>query len=170
MAITDLIPWRKNESRVPVKRWSEDDELFDRRSRMNRVFDDFFERPFSLVPFFGDSSIWGDFAPCVDVSETDKEITVSVELPGMQPEDINVTLDRNNLMISGEKHAEKEEKGERYYQLERSYGSFRRTIPLPTEVDQGRVDANFRRGVLKVKLPKTAKAQEKSGRITVKTS
>lgn len=170
MAITDLIPWKKDESRVPVKRWSDEDALVDLRGQMNRMFDDFFERPFGLTPFFGDSKIWGDFAPCVDVSETDKEITVSVELPGMQPEDINVTLDRNILMISGEKHAEKEEKGERFFQLERSYGSFRRTIPIPTEVDEGKVEANFRRGVLEVKLAKTAEAQKKSGRVTIKTN
>lgn len=170
MAITDLIPWRRNESRVPVKRWSEEDALVDLRSRMDRMFGDFFEQPFSLTPFFGGSSIWGNFAPSVDVSETEKVITVTAELPGMQPEDINVTLDRNNLVISGEKHTEKEEKGEKFYQLERSYGSFRRAIPIPSEVDEGRVDARFRRGVLKVKLPKTADAQRNSGRITVKTS
>lgn len=170
MAITDLIPWRRNESRIPVKRWSEENALVDLRSRMNRMFDDFFERPFSLTPLFGGSSIWGNFAPNVDVSETEKEITIMAELSGMQLEDINVTLDSNNLIISGEKHAEKEEKGEKFYQLERSYGSFRRAIPFPMEVDEGKVDARFRRGVLRVKLPKTLDDQRKGGRITVETS
>ncbi|MGD2157536.1 MAG: Hsp20/alpha crystallin family protein [Anaerolineales bacterium] len=169
MAITDLIPWKKDETSVPVRRRQGEEAFLDLRKQMNRLFDEFFERPFGLSPFFGDSTLWGDFAPQMDVSETDKEITISAELPGAEPEDIHITLDRNILTISGEKRAEKEEGGKRFYRVERSYGSFRRSIPLPEGVDEDQIDANFKRGVLKVKLPKTAEAQKKSKRITIKT-
>ena len=149
MPITDLIHSKKDGTNVPVRR-REEDALLDLRDEMNRLFDGFFERPFGLMPFDGESTVMGDFAPQVNVSETDKEITVSAELPGMEPDDIDVTLDHNNLVISGEKHAEKEEKDKRYYRLERSYGSFYRAIPLDSEVDEDKIDASFKRGVLKV--------------------
>jgi HSP20 family protein len=99
-----------------------------------------------------------------------KDITLSAELPGMEPEDIQITINRGTLMVSGEKRAEEEEKGERFYRLERSYGAFNRSIPLSDEVDEDKNDATFKRGVLNVKLPKPAEAQKKSGQITFKTS
>jgi HSP20 family protein len=168
MAITDLIPWKKDEIKVPISRKEEEKALLDLRSRMNRMFDDFFERPFSLSPVFGESMFMGDFAPSMDLSETDKEFTLSAELPGMDPEDIHITVDRNVLTISGEKRAEKEEEGERFYRVERSYGTFRRMIPFPEDADENNIDATFKRGVLKVKLPKTAEDLKKSKRIKIK--
>jgi HSP20 family protein len=168
MAITDLIPWKKDDNNIPVRRRQEEDALLDLRSQMNRLFDDFFERPFGLSPFFDEASMMGDFAPRLDVSETDKEINVSAELPGMEPEDIHITIDRNSLTISGEKRAEKEEKSKRHYRIERSYGSFQRSIPLPSEVDEEKIDATFKRGVLKVRLPKLEGVDEKSKRISIK--
>ena len=168
MAITDLIPWKKDETKVPVVRTNEEDALLDFQNQMNRLFDEFFSRPFGLSPFFSGSTVWGDFAPSIDVSETDKEIVVSAELPGIEPEDINITLEHNTLTISGEKRAEKEEKGKRYYRLERSYGTFQRTIPLPEGIDEDKIDATFKRGVLKITLPKTEEAQQKRKQIAVK--
>jgi HSP20 family protein len=104
------------------------------------------------------------------VSETDKEITISAELTGLEPEDIHITLDQNALTFRGEKKFEKEEKGQHFYQVERSYGSFHRLITLSSEVDENKIDATFKRGVLKVKLPKTKKSQEERKRITIKSS
>jgi HSP20 family protein len=169
MAITDLIPWKRNESTLPVQRRQEADPLLDIRSQMNRLFDEFFDQPFGLNSFFDDNGFTGDFSPQLDISETEKEIAISAELPGLKPEDINITLDHDILKISGEKKAEKEEKGKRFYRVERSYGSFHRSIPLPGEVDDDKIDAVFKRGVLKIRLPKTKEAQEKSKRITIKT-
>jgi HSP20 family protein len=169
MTIRDLIPWKRDDSLVPVRRRQEDDAPLDFRSQMNRLFDEFFERPFALSPFTGESGITGDFAPRLDISETEKEVTISAELPGMEPQDINIAIDRGILTISGEKEAEKEEKGKRFYRVERSYGSFHRAIPLPNEVDEDKIDAKFKRGVLKVRLPKTKAAQEQSRRIPIKT-
>ena len=168
MPIKDLIPWGKSESRVPVRRGESENTLLDLRGRINRMFDEVFERPFGLSPFFDRPDFMGDFAPSLDVTETDKEIAISVELPGMEPDDINISIERNTLTISGEKQVDKEEKDKRYYRHERAYGSFYRSIPLPEEVDEDKIDAIFKSGVLQVKLPKTAEAQKKSKRITVR--
>jgi HSP20 family protein len=171
MAITDLIPWKKNEADLSVRRGQGDEALLEMRDQMNRMFDQFFERPFGLSPFFGDNTLMGDFAPSMDVSESDKEIIIDAELPGMQPEDIDISLERDTLVIRGEKRAEREQKDEdkRYHRVERSYGSFYRTIPLSGEVEEGKIEATFKNGVLKVKLPKTKEAQKKSKRISVKS-
>ena len=168
MSKNSLIPWKKNGTRMPVRRVREEDTLLDLQSRMNRLFDEFFERPFGFNPYFDESDMEGDFNPRMDVSETEKEITISAELPGLAPEDIAVSLDRNILTISGEKHAEKEEKGKRLHRVERSYGFFSRSLPLPSEVEEEKIDATFKQGVLMVKLPKTKKAQESSKRIVIK--
>jgi HSP20 family protein len=169
MAITDLIPWRRDESRLPVRRGRDEDMFLDMRSQMNRIFDEFFERPFGLSPFFSESSIQREFSPNVDVNETEKDIRVIAELPGMEPEDIDISLDQNALRIRGEKRADKEEQGKHYYRVERSYGSFQRVIPLPSEVDEDKIDATYKRGILKVVLPKVNPAQEISRRITIKS-
>ena len=169
MAITDLIPWKKNESSLTVQRRQEADPFLDIRNQMNRWFDDFFEQPFGLNSFFGEGSLAGEFSPQVDISETEKEIAISAELPGLKHEDISIALDHDILRISGEKKAEKEEKGKRFYKVERSYGSFHRAIPLPSEVDEDKIKAVFKRGVLKITLPKTKEIQEKTKHIPIKT-
>ena len=168
MAITDLIPWKKNESSLPIQRRQEADPFLDIRNQMNRLFDEFFEQPFGLNSFFGEEQFAGDFSPQVDISETEKEIAISAELPGLKREDINIALDHDVLRISGEKKAEKEEKGKRFYKVERSYGSFHRSIPLTSEVDEDKIKAVFKRGVLKIRLPKTKEIQEKTKHIPIK--
>jgi HSP20 family protein len=99
------------------------------------------------------------FSPQVDAVESDSDITVSVGLPGLEERDIDVTLSRDALTISGEKRQEKEEKGRNYLRAEPSYGSFRRSIPLLCEVDASEADAVFRKGELTITVPKMAKAQ-----------
>jgi HSP20 family protein len=164
MPISDLIPW-KREKQVPVRR-EEEHPLWTFRREMDRLFDDFFGAwgGRSLAPF-GEG--WGAFSPQVDVTEADGEIKVSAELPGLDDEDIDVSLSNDVLTISGEKKEEKEQEGKDYYRMERSYGSFRRAIPLPAEVDADKVDAIFQKGVLTVTLPKTD--ETKSKKVTVKT-
>ena len=81
MTITDMVP-KKNDENLPVRRGQGEGALLDLRTQMNRLFDQFFERPFSLSPFFREQAFMGDFAPRMDVSETDKEVTISAELPG----------------------------------------------------------------------------------------
>jgi len=104
----------------------------------------------------------------VDVVETDKEIRVTVELPGLDEKDINVSLARDVLTISGEKKQAKKERRGNYYRAERSYGSFRRSIQLPTQVQADKVDAVFRKGVLSITLPKTEAAQKRK-KIAIQT-
>ena len=148
---------------VPVKR-EEYTPFALFRQEMDKLFDNFF-RGFEMEPFMGRL---GAFSPSVDVKESDKEIRVSAELPGMDDKDIEVSLNRDSLTIKGEKKEEKEDKGKDYYRMERSYGSFSRTIPLPAGVDMDKVKADFRKGVLMVTVPKTAQAIKETKKITVK--
>lgn len=108
-------------------------------------------------------------APRVNVAETGKEVEVTAELPGLEEKDIHVTLDENLLTIRGEKSAEHEKQKKNYHLMERSVGSFLRTIPLPPGVDPPRVKASFKQGVLKVALPKRPEAQAQRKQIKVET-
>lgn len=160
--IKDIMPFGKRS--VPVRREEYDPFSFFRHE-MNRLFDDF-SRGFDLEPF---ERRLGTFTPSVDVSENDKQIKVTAELPGMDEKDIDVSLNKDSLTIKGEKKEEKEEKKKDYYRMERSYGSFSRTIPLPVEIDTDKVKAEFRKGVLTVTMPKTEKAIEETKKIPIKT-
>jgi HSP20 family protein len=134
------------------------------RREMDRLFDDM-TKSFSLArPAMG----MGVMAPRVDVKETDKAIEIEAELPGVTEKDIEVQLADGILTIRGEKKQEREEKEKGYYLMERSYGSFLRQIPLPVEVDEAKVEASFDKGVLKVVLPKSAKAEAKTKKIAIK--
>jgi HSP20 family protein len=158
MAITDLIPWRRQE---PARR--EESELTAFERDVDRLFERFF-RGGTLAPF-GES--WGAFSPSVDVVETEDEIKVSAELPGLEDKDIEVSLDRGVLTISGEKSEEHKEERENYYRAERTYGSFRRAISLPTDVNEDEVEAVFQNGVLTITMPK-AEVVEGRKRISVR--
>jgi len=104
---------------------------------------------------------WEVFAPDMNVAETEERYEVTVELPGMKPEDFTVELKNGQLWISGEKKEEREEKGKTFHRVERRYGEFRRVIPLPTPVEEGQIEAQYKDGVLHVILPKAAEARPK---------
>jgi HSP20 family protein len=131
--------------------------------RFPRVSD--FEREFPrwMSEVFGPETSLRDFEflPEANVSETEKAIDVSIDLPGMKPEDVKVELHDRVLTISGERKEEKEEKGKTFHRVERRSGSFRRSFTLPMEVDEAKVDAKFEHGVLNITLPKTEKAAPK---------
>jgi HSP20 family protein len=93
--------------------------------------------------------------PTVDVSETEKEIIVSAEIPGVEAKNIDVNLDGSVLTIKGERKREREEKEESFHRIERSYGSFYRALQLTSEVDGERIKATYKKGVLRITLPKT---------------
>ncbi len=169
MPITDLIPWRKKEpgqDETGGELELRQDSFASLQQQVNRMFDEFFHGP-GLEPFGAFREGWDAFSPRVDVVENDKEIEVSVELPGMEEKDIDVALAQHSLTISGEKRHESEEKGHNYLRTERSYGSFKRPIPLSSEVDADKADATFRNGVLTVTLPRAVKAEARK-RITIK--
>jgi HSP20 family protein len=136
---------------------------------MNRLFDSFFGGV-NLSPWAPlERGVAEAFTPRVNVSETDKEIKISAELPGLDENDLDVSLTRDALTIKGEKKEEKEEKGTSYYRVERAYGSFTRSIPLPVDVNTDKVEATFKKGVLYITLPKTVNAIEKTKKIQVKS-
>jgi HSP20 family protein len=147
-----------------------ENRLLDLRTEMDRLFDEFYGDEFSLGPLFKGIEGLGDFAPKMDIDETEKEITVSAELPGLKPEDVDISLDDNILTIQGEKKEEKEEKDKHSYHMERSFGSFARSVRLPSEVDTGKIDASLKDGLLKITLPKSQEAQEESRKIPIKSN
>lgn len=146
------------------------DEFFPRTAdpvqsfqrEMNRLFQDFFE----VAPFGGrDSGIY----PEIDVKETDKEIKVSAEVPGLEEKDVEVLLSSDSLTIKGEKKQEKEERGQSYYRSERRYGSFSRVIPLASDIEADKAEARFKNGILYITIPKTEKAKADVKKIPIKT-
>jgi len=114
---------------------------------------------------------WGDgFVPRVDVKEEENNIVVSAELPGMDQKDIDLTVTNNTVRIAGEKKHEEEREERGYYRHETSYGSFERMIDLPTEVEEEKAEAEFRNGVLTIRLPKSEEAQAKQKKIKIKSA
>ena len=103
-----------------------------------------------------------EWIPAVDIAEDDKEYTIKAELPGVNKEDVRVSVEGGVLSISGERKTEKEEKNKKYHRIERTYGSFARSFTLPEGTASDRVGAEFKDGVLKVHLPKDEKAKPKS--------
>jgi HSP20 family protein len=108
-----------------------------------------------------------EWAPSVDIIEDEKEYLVKADLPEVKKEDVKVTVENDVLTITGERKIEKEEKGKKYHRIERSYGNFVRTFTLPIEAEGAKVSAEFKDGVLKVHLPKSEKAKQKSVEVKV---
>jgi HSP20 family protein len=180
MADKDLAKLNGETSNLPVRRESDYGLGFpsafgemDRwMNRWDQLFNSFLGRT-GLAPWSdqegGWAGRWGTFAPAVNVAETDQEVRVTAELPGMDENDIELSLQNGMLTIKGEKKEEHEDKGTNYYRSERSYGSFRRTISLPQEIDTGKVEANFKKGVLTVVLPKLPEPQSGARKISIKS-
>jgi HSP20 family protein len=160
MNLKSIVPW--NKEKRSLVRWPEDSDPFTQlQRRMNSIFDDFFGR--SSPDLWGGKT--GAFQPRIDVSETDKEVRITAELPGLDAKDVEVTMASNMLTIKGEKKVEKEEEDGDYYHSECSYGYFDRTIELPQGIDAANGKAKFKRGVLKVTIPKKPEAQSHRRRI-----
>lgn len=164
MNIRDLIPWNWGKRQVPVRR-EQSEPLRSLQNDINRAFDNFW-RGFDLP--WPSTSLWSISMPSVDLSETDKEIEVTAELPGMDEKDIDVSLAEGVLTIRGEKKSEVEKKEKDYYLQERTFGSVERVIPLPDTVDLDSANATFKNGVLTVKLAKKPEAAAATKRITVR--
>jgi HSP20 family protein len=148
------------------------------RREIDRLFDDFgmdswrspFRRPmFAAEPFWRRELSW-TAAPAVDITESDKAYEVTAELPGMDEKNIEVKVVNGDLTIKGEKQDEKEEKRKDYYLHERHFGSFERCFQLPEGVDTDKIEANFKKGVLTVTLPKKLEAQKPEKKIEVKAA
>lgn len=101
------------------------------------------------------------FVPSVDLTESENEFVVTLDLPGLKPEEVSVEFKEGALWVSGERKEEKEEKGETYHRIERSHGEFRRVLPLPSSIKEEEIEAKFTNGVLKVSMPKKEEAKAK---------
>src|SRR5208337_737993 len=145
-----------------LTRWDPFREFVTIQDRMNRLFRD------SYAPEGHDQSLTTSaFAPPVDVCEDEHNVTLKIEVPGIDEKDIVVRIENNTLTVHGERKFEKEEKEENYRRVERQYGSFTRTFSLPNTVSHDNVQADYDRGVLKIKLAKKAEAKPKQIKVNV---
>ena len=132
------------------------------QDRVNRIFRESFspERP-------DEALTTSNFAPPVDVYEDEHNITLKIEVLGIDEKDINVSIENNTLTVRGQRKFEKDEKEENFQRVERMYGSFTRSFTLPSAVDTGQVSANYDKGVLKIRLAKKAEAKPKLIKVNV---
>lgn len=169
MQIKDLIPWgRDKDQNAASENGQSPNPLVSLQRDINHVFEDFWHKVEN--GWNGSDNLVGISGPSTDVTETDKSLEVSVELPGMTEEDIDISVSGNAMTIRGEKKIEHEEERKGIYMSERHYGSFYRTLPLPADVDADKAEAKFKNGVLTVSLPKTEEALASIKRIPVKAA
>jgi len=145
---------------MAIIRWDPFREMVTLREKMNRLFEDAVvgqREEKDLV-----SSTW---SPSVDIFETENEIVLTAELPGIEDKDIEIKLDDNTLTLKGERQLEKETKEENYHRIERSYGSFYRSFTLPHYVDQDKIRAEHEHGVLKILIPKKLESKPRSVKV-----
>ncbi len=150
--MTNLIPWR-------------DSHLVE---EARREFDDVFRRVFGPLTENGNGNRKMTWSPHIDMSESDKSIIVKADVPGVDPKDIDVTVQNGVLTLTGEKKEEREEKQKNYQRTERFFGQFYRAIALPTGVDENNVAATTSKGVITITIPKKPDAQPK--KVTIKAA
>ena len=146
-----------------IVKWDPFRELEGIQARLNRMFG---ERSFRGIE--ADDLSFADWAPAVDIQETDTEYVVKADLPEVKKDDVKVEFEDGVLTVQGERKQEKEEKGKTFHKIERGYGKFVRRFALPTEVDSSKLAAEFKEGVLNVHLPKSPDSKPKA--ISVKVA
>jgi len=146
-----------------VTRWDPFRELEEMSDRLNRVFG----RSSGRTDTGRELMRVSDWTPTVDICETDREYLIKMELPEVRKEDVKVTVEDGVLTIQGERRQEREEKGKKFHRVERSYGTFMRGFTVPDGVDEGRVSAEFKDGMLILHLPKSEKAKPKAIEVKV---
>jgi HSP20 family protein len=161
--IKDLLPWHKKNS-FPVEVRKDNDVIGEFQKQMNKLFASFFDDESFLFPSLGFQS---SFVPRFEISESDKGIDITAELPGVEEKDIDVSIDGNVLRIKGEKRVEHEEENKTCSISERSYGSFQRSFSLPDGLDLEKIDAKFKNGILKMFLPKTEESKKNVKKIKI---
>ena len=158
-----LVPWR-SKAQTPAPRDDYFDPFVTFRREMDRMFDDFFGGPRA------NSGSWPALTPAVGIDETEKELVITAELPGVTEKDVEVNLAGDVLTIRGEKKAEHEQRNGDGYYMERRFGAFTRSVRLPFEVSDDNVQATFKDGVLTIQLPKPSELQKPVRRIEVKSA
>jgi HSP20 family protein len=149
----DILPWKRNK----------ENHANELRRQFDTMYDRFFEPDFMPSASVFGKGKWG---PKLVISEGRKDIIVKAEIPGIEAKDLDISIDGRLLNIRGEKKQEQTEEDETYYRIERSYGYFNRTIELPAEVDPNKVDAGYKKGILKIKLRKTKSSETKRVKVT----
>jgi HSP20 family protein len=144
-----------------ISRWDPFREFSTLQDRLNRVFQQ------SVGEGREESLTTSNFAPAVDVYEDEHNVTLKIEVPGIDEKDLDIRVENNTLTVHGERKFEKDEKEENYRRVERQYGSFTRSFTLPQTVDQESVVANYDKGILKIKLAKKAEAKPKQIKVNV---
>ena len=148
---------------MALVRWDPFRELEEMSDRLNRMF----ARPETRTSNGKETMIIADWTPSVDISETEGEYQIKAEIPDVRKDDVKVTVEDGVLTIQGRRNQEKEEKGTKYHRIERSYGSFARTFSLPDVIEADKVNAEFKDGVLNLRLPKSEKAKPKAIEVKV---
>ncbi|QND64653.1 Hsp20/alpha crystallin family protein [Mesorhizobium loti] len=168
MSVRDLIPWNRGNNQAPsVYRGGDVDPFMSLHRDVNKLFDEVF-RGFDTPTVFGRMTPRTGTWPSVEFSENDKEIQVTAEVPGLEEKDIEVMVEDGVLTLRGEKKSETEDKDRQF--SERYYGRFERRFGMGREVDEDKVAATFKNGVLTVTLPKSEKAQASAKRIAINGS
>lgn len=153
MNMRDLIPWSRQSSTAPVQYQNHDNPVVTFRKEVDRLFDDFLRGNLPSLGLGRSVAVW----PNLELSETDQEIRLTAEVPGMSDKDVELLIEDGVLTVRGEKKSETDDKDRGY--SERYYGRFERRVSLPSSVDEEGVSAVFRDGVLTVTLPKSANAE-----------
>ncbi len=149
---------------MSLTRWDPFREVLSLRDAMDRLFEESFVRPFRAWPWGTD----GGLMVPLDMYETDENVIVTAVVPGLKPEDVDITISGNTLNIKGEFQAEEEGRRGSVHFQERRYGKFQRSVTLPSTVDTDRVEATFENGILKLTLPKVEEARPKHIPVKVK--
>jgi len=153
MAMRDLIPWRRQENTAPALYRDEERNPFVQfRREMDRMFDDFFRTPMLGNDAFGGSTGW----PSLEVKESDDHVTITAELPGLNEKDVELSVHDGVLTLRGEKKSAHQDKDRGW--SERYYGRFERAIALPDGADEAKCEADFRDGLLTIRMPKSAES------------
>ncbi|MGD0697498.1 MAG: Hsp20/alpha crystallin family protein [Terriglobia bacterium] len=148
---------------MAIVRWEPFRDLVATQDRFNRLFNE------ALSPLFeGSAAGTQNWAPAVDIYENDQNVVLKAELAGVDPKDVEVRVEDGTLYLKGERKYEKEVKEENYHRIERSYGSFMRSFPLPNSVDADKAAADYKNGVLTLTLPKREESKPKAIKIVSK--
>ncbi|PYS20359.1 MAG: molecular chaperone [Acidobacteria bacterium] len=146
---------------MAITRWDPFQEIASLQNRVNSLFQDYGRAGQDEL------TTTGSFVPAVDVYEDEHKVTLKLEIPGINQEDVDVRLENNTLTVRGERKFEKEEKEENFHRIERRYGSFARSFTLPSTLDSENVQASYDNGVLKIELAKRAEAKPKQIKVNV---
>jgi HSP20 family protein len=145
---------------LAIIRWDPFRDMVTLRERMNKLFED-------MAASRGEEKdlATSSWAPAVDIYETENEVVLTAEIPGIEEKDVEIKVEDNTLTLRGERKFEKETKEENYHRIERAYGSFFRSFTLPNYVDQDRIEAEHENGILKIRMPKRAELKPRKVKI-----